>query len=408
MAVSDHLESDLPSEALKSALEFAVGIAAASAKQRPPLPFPAALKKFLKSPRLPSSALGLVRAAVEGDANFRRGLGVAASSELVDEVGRLWLAQPEGWLDRAIELAARSSSPVAEESSARTERKRREAAEAATSRARLEVTALKAQLAELQARLDGVEAQRSSLGADLARLTGQLHEARAGARRAASKGVADELARVTAELEAARAEALEVRAVLDGVLAARAQEGPAVDVTRLRELLLEALSFTGQSTEGARKPRRQARRSPLPIPGGLYGNSEEAAEHLLRVPGVVVLVDGYNVAKLGWPGLSLEQQRQQLVQRAEAVARRWGTDLHIVFDGSDDVEGAHTRQRTLVRVSWSPSGVLADDVLRAEVQALDPARPVVVATNDKAVLADVRAAGANTISSDALLAVLRR
>ncbi len=406
--MSDHTEADLPTGALKSALEFAVGIAAASARHRPPLSFPSGLKKFLKSPRLPSSALGMVRAAVEGDPDFRHGLGVAASGELVDEVGRLWLAQPEGWLDHAMALVERSSTPVTDESNVRTERKRREAAEAATTRARLEVMALQTQLAELQAQLDGVEAERRALAAEVARVAGQLQEERAGARRAASKGAANELARVTAELDAARAETIEVRAVLDGVLAARAHEGPAVDVARLRELLLEALSFTGSGADVARRPRRQARRTALPIPGGLYGNSEEAAEHLLKVPGVVVLVDGYNVAKLGWPSLSLEQQRQQLVQRAEALARRWGTDLHIVFDGSDEVEGAHTRQRALVRISWSPTGVLADDVLRAEVQALDPARPVVVVTNDRAVLTDVRAAGANTISSDALLAVLRR
>jgi predicted RNA-binding protein with PIN domain len=69
--------------------------------------------------------------------------------------------------------------------------------------------------------------------------------------------------------------------------------------------------------------------------------------------------------------------------------------------------GSHTRARRLVRVVYSPEGVLADDVLRAEVAALDPARAVVVVTNDQAVLHDVKAAGANTISSDTFLAVAR-
>ena len=54
-----------------------------------------------------------------------------------------------------------------------------------------------------------------------------------------------------------------------------------------------------------------------------------------------------------------------------------------------------------------PVADIADDVLRAEVAALDPARPVVVVTNDQAVLHDVKAAGANTVSSDAFLAVAR-
>jgi hypothetical protein len=59
-------------------------------------------------------------------------------------------------------------------------------------------------------------------------------------------------------------------------------------------------------------------------------------------------------------------------------------------------------------VSYSPDGVIADDVLRAEVAATDPARPVVAVTNDQAVLTDVKAAGANTLSSDTFLALARR
>jgi hypothetical protein len=52
--------------------------------------------------------------------------------------------------------------------------------------------------------------------------------------------------------------------------------------------------------------------------------------------------------------------------------------------------------------------VLADDVLRAEVEAIDTHRPVVVVTNDQAVLHDVRAHGANTVPSDTFLALARR
>ena len=44
-----------------------------------------------------------------------------------------------------------------------------------------------------------------------------------------------------------------------------------------------------------KRTRKRAARTPLPIPGGVYGNSEAAAEHLLRSPGVVVLVDGWNL-----------------------------------------------------------------------------------------------------------------
>src|SRR5262249_53554996 len=146
---------------------------------------------------------------------------------------------------------------------------------------------------------------------------------------------------------------------------------------------------------------------PIAIPGGLFGDSVAAAEHLLRFPGAHVLVDGYNVAKLGWPGLDIAHQRELAIEAAETVARRWGTMLTLVFDGAD-VVGASAPSRRLVRVVFSPDGTEADDVLRAEVAGIDDSDPVVVVTNDQAVVASVRALGANTVGSDQFLGVARR
>ena len=134
-------------------------------------------------------------------------------------------------------------------------------------------------------------------------------------------------------------------------------------------------------------PRRRA----LPLPGGVAGDSEAATEYLVR-SGASVLIDGYNVAKLGWPALELEMQRQVLLDAVENVARRYGSDLTVVFDGAG-VIGASSDQRRLVRVVFSPEGVIADDVIRSEVARLPATRHVVVVTNDKAVLTDVRADG---------------
>jgi predicted RNA-binding protein with PIN domain len=139
----------------------------------------------------------------------------------------------------------------------------------------------------------------------------------------------------------------------------------------------------------------------------LLASSVAVTEHLLRATGAVVLIDGYNVAKLGWPSLELAVQRELLVAAAEDVAKRWGVDITVVFDGAT-VTGASTPVRRLVRVTFSPAGVSADDVLRAEVAGLDPQRPVVVVTSDQQVVTDVRADGANTIASDQFLAVARR
>ncbi|MEQ1703071.1 MAG: NYN domain-containing protein, partial [Ilumatobacteraceae bacterium] len=223
-------------------------------------------------------------------------------------------------------------------------------------------------------------------------------------RTAGADAATEKAGSVEAELAEARVELAAAIAARDAALADRAEpHGGAFDVERVRALLHEALAATrGPVASGRRKQRK-----PIAVPGGLYGNSEAAAEHLLRTSDVVVLVDGYNVAKLGWPGLTLEQQRDRCIEACENIARRWGTLLHVIFDGAT-VVGARASGRRLVRVSYSPDGVIADDVLRAEVAALEVDRPVVVVTNDQAVVTDIRAAGANSLSSDAFLAVARR
>lgn len=403
-----HESDGLDDDALRSALEFAVGIAAAGAKLRPPLPFPAGLRSFTKFHRLPPKALGAVRAAVEGDATFRERLGMAATADLVDEVGCLWLQRPEGWQQRAAELVMLRTPPAADDD-AKAERRRREAAESAAARARLEVVELREALMRERAELAELQAGLAAAAAESAALRTQLHElqrgaARSDAGRQRASSTADKAQR---ELDQLRAELDSTKQVLDDVLRKRAEEPPAVDTGRLRDLLLEAVSMVGGASDTARRSRRRVARTPIPVPGGLHGDSEAVAEHLLRGSGALVLVDGYNIAKAGWPDLALERQREQCVNACEHMARRWGTDVQIVFDGAD-VVGAHSRERRLVKVVYSPQGVLADDVLRATVSALDPTRQVVVVTSDQAVVHDVRSLGANTIRNDVFLAVVRR
>ena len=150
-----------------------------------------------------------------------------------------------------------------------------------------------------------------------------------------------------------------------------------------------------------------ARRTPLGVPGGLLGDSLEVARHLVRQPDVTLVVDGYNVAKLGWPELGLADQRDRLLDVLEDLVRRIGVSTVVVFDGSD-VNCPPTGRR-LVRVRFTPRGVLADDEIRDLAARVLPAdRPVVVATNDNEVVKGVRSSGANVISSESLLAISRR
>ncbi len=399
----------LPDRSLRSALEFVVLVVAAGQKTRPPLVFPAGLKPYLKFHSLPVPALTKVRQVVEADAEFLTRLGSVATTDLVDDVGMLWLTRPADWLAGAIELARAAEAASHEGDAAvalRREEKRREAAETVAARSRAELLVAREQLESERRERAAAQSELERVRAELTRTKERLVEVERMARRkeAGANAVDAKAGAAGQAVESLRAELADAVAARDAALAERSvvHAGGSVDLERVRVLLAEALLVAKGGSPKARRRQRQ----PLAVPGGLYGDSEAAATHLLRAPDVVVLIDGYNVAKLGWPALALERQRTVCIEAAENLARRWGTLLHIVFDGATIV-GASADRRRLVRVSYSPEGVTADDVLRSEVTALDVDRPVIVVTNDQAVLTDVRAAGANTISSDTFLALAR-
>lgn len=420
------VETAIPDTALRSALEFAVGIAAAGAKLRPPLPSPAGLRRYLRFHALPDAALPVVRSVVEADEVFRSRLAIAATSELLDEVGMLWLTRPDGWAQRigalldsaAVDASAAGAGTAG--AALRREQRRREAAEAAAGRAR-------AELVDARAGFDRASAEAAdraaALGAEVSALRGEVTTLRERVRslehqlRRAERGAAagnEQVGDAAASLEALRARLAEAEQARDRALTDRVTAAGPIDVERLRAALVGALALISegdvdeQGQRGARgRSGRRSSRRPLGLPGGLVADSEAGAEHLFRAPGVVVVVDGYNVAKLGWPARPLDQQREACIDAAERIAVRWGTLVHVVFDGAS-VVGAHTTARRRVRVSYSPEGVSADDVIRAEVAVLPADRAVVVVTNDRAVVADVRADGANVVSSDVFLAVAGR
>jgi predicted RNA-binding protein with PIN domain len=397
---------------LRSALEFAVLIAAEGQKRRPPLAFPDELKQYVGKPRIPSGSLGRIRRAVESDESFRAALAKGAVPELVDEIGRLWLERPTGWEERAAALVAERE---AERSDADLRRdlkraeKRRLGAEQAAARTRAELLAQDSLIEQLRSEVDLLRAELGKVAEEAAELRGELVDVRNEARHARDREAAAQSKLDAAVAERDRALAAEDRAaaVRDDALAERVEAvGSLAEITAAAEAAqtlanrLASLLPTSAPTPDA----RPAQRVPLSLPGGVISTSADAAEFLVRSD-AVVLVDGYNVAKLAWSQRTLEQQRELLLDAVENLARRYGTDVTVVFDGASIV-GAHTSRRRLVRVVYSPEGVIADDVIRDEVRRLPTTRPVVVVTNDNEIVRDVRQLGANTLPSDALLAIL--
>jgi predicted RNA-binding protein with PIN domain len=147
----------------------------------------------------------------------------------------------------------------------------------------------------------------------------------------------------------------------------------------------------------------------LRLPGGIFDDSVEAAEHLLRTPGVVLVVDGYNVTMTGWPTLAAADQRRRLVGALAELAARTSTEIDIVFDGADvGAVPVPAPVRSLVHVRFSPAEIEADDVVLDLVAHLPAARAVVVASSDNRVRDGARALGANVVHARQLLDALRR
>jgi predicted RNA-binding protein with PIN domain len=151
------------------------------------------------------------------------------------------------------------------------------------------------------------------------------------------------------------------------------------------------------------------RRSPLALPGGVFDDSVEAAEHLVRVPGAVMLVDGYNVSMTGWPEAGASEQRRRLVAALGELAARTATPVEVVFDGAEvDAPSVRGSGRQLVRVRFSSPGVEADDVVLDLAGRIPAATPVIVASSDKRVRDGARRLGANLLDAHQLIALLRR
>jgi predicted RNA-binding protein with PIN domain len=406
---------DIEPRRLRSAIEFAVAMAEEASKRKVGLRFPKELRTFFGSTRIPTGSLGRLRRAIEADHEFRERIALGALPELVDEIGLLWLQRPPDWVDSVRELAA--AADEAEQAAdvhavLRRAEKRRVAAERATVRTRAELVELGASLEAYRSEIDTLRADLAKAEDVVAEMRSEVVDVRNEARHARDRESA-----ALAKLEAATA-ALEAASARVEPESASDRPEPmvvGVDPAALAPLvaagreLADRLAALATPTDACGSgPLDEAaapvRRVPLALPGGVISTSAEAARFFARSD-AEMLVDGYNVAKLGWPGMSLERQRHALLDAVENLARRFGTDITVVFDGASIV-GAHAGRRRLVRIVYSPEGVTADDVIRDEVTRLAPTRHVVVVTNDAEIVRDVRRQGANTLPSNALLATL--
>lgn len=391
---------------LREVLGFAVAVAR-EAHKRPGARIPPAIRPFLRERRVPSARLGALARAVESDPQFLGALAAGATVESVGELGYVWLTRPEGWEERVRELAAAAEQLAATtsmEERLRSAEKRREQATEARFRAEAELVVTRDQLGAAREALAARDAELAALAQQHEALGRELGQARAEARRSQQR--ADSLRTRLDDLQRAAESSggdAPVEADPDAAPASvlsDVQRSALTDLTKVAGELADRLADLERQL-GEPSPvapsGRAARRVPLVRPGGVRSGTAEEADFLMRAH-AVVLVDGYNVAKAAWPDLELADQRDRLIAFAENAARRFDADITVVFDGAD-VPGAAAERRRLVRVMYSPPGVIADDVIRAEVDRVPTSKPVVVVTEDREIIRDVKAKGASTIPS---------
>jgi predicted RNA-binding protein with PIN domain len=448
--MGDLSDDDAPARLLPAAVrERVVALAAERLSTLPPEHVPAALRPVARftPAKLARLAAASLAACVETDPVFRQHVvetatqalpalaeavraGTAVPTAPPADVGALaHLLRPEGWqallaavaerLEAEAQAAAAASTAdtvarlteqldaVRAAGRAQAERARGEleAAHEQTAEARREVAALRRRVRELGDRAARAERAgaagaagddqadvvvpppQAPSSAEVRRLRGRLAEAEAA------------LAAIRAGVREGRKDTdLRLRVLLDAVVGAAAGLRRELALPPLTERPADAVAAVLEVEAAAPETPLQGRADDDPA----------LLDALLGAPSVHLLVDGYNVTKTGYGEQTLEVQRSRLLAGLGALAARTGAETTVVFDGVDRTTPLAVPVPRGVRLLFSRTGETADDVLRRLVRAEPAGRPLVVVTGDRAVVDDVRADGARTVASRALLRLLER
>lgn len=325
-----------------------------------------------------------------------------------------YLVRPTGWRDLVAAARVDVDKAAVE---------RRETAELARLRGELDTAR-----AETEKAVAKVTAQLADAKAEVRLLRGRVHEERQRSRAAEDRAEAAEAAAQRARLDAEEAaeaaagqagEVRKLRARLEQLnrqlesdrRASRAEHSH--DLARLAVLVDTLIdAATGLRRELAlpadvRRPADAvADRHATGAEGAsavLGAEGPELLDRLLATPQAHLVVDGYNVTKTGWPQLTLQQQRAQLLSGLATLASQFRGEVTCVFDGADVGSRVSAPQMRGVRVVFSPAAATADEVIIELVHAEPVGRRVVVVSSDQEVAQRAVAAGAQPVSSQLLV-----
>ncbi len=409
------------------------------------MPAPVALRKYLRFARLPAPALDIARRVLEDDPDFRQRVASALSEAQVGEAGWLWLTRPEGWEERVEDLRREAQDAEAAEREQRADRdahrrlahaedraRRAEALladrERALETARTELSeerqSRRAREVELAAATDTLAHLREErhaavrrfkeIEAELAQRTAELRQARHGLRQRDAELAASVAPDPTPQMTPPEPVPVPAEPPLDRAALAHLVAQAAQAAHQLSAALGSASGLLSPAPAVPEAPRASPARPPVRVaarlPGGVLADSVEAADHLLRLEGAMLLVDGYNVSISAWPDLPIALQRVRLVDALTELHARTLVEVEVVFDGAETgmPSGLPAAARAGVRVRFSPPSTEADDVVLERIDTLAARRVVVVASSDRRVQEGARRRGAYVIAANQLLGALRR
>jgi len=432
----------LPAEVRTQVVAFAADTLAGLEDPEVPASL-AAVRRFTPARRAKQGAVPLA-SAVEHDAVFRGrvaewvrrnhpGLaeavtatdGPPAAAPPAEVAAVAFVLRPSGWED-LISVAAHSSAQAA--------------VSAKADEAVREVDRLTDALTALQ---EAGRAEREQLREQLAATRLEIDDLRRRMRgsaervRRAEQTAQEEVAAAVADRDAARAlakageaETRRLRArvgELETALATARREGRgarSLDDARLRVLLDTLMGAANGMRRELGLPSSVQRPADLCAPTdgpardpfsavGVRGRPEDdptVIDQVLAIPGVHLIIDGYNVTKRGYGALPLQAQRVRLLSGLGPLAGRAPeAEITVVFDATAVASRpvGVTAPRG-VRVLFSRLGELADEEIVRLVRAEPFGRPIVVVTSDREVADTCAADGARAVPSAALLARLER
>lgn len=358
----------------------------------------------LKAVEERASALEAAAAAARAEAEAAR-----ADAQEARRIAREAIAEQDRLVtglraseERAAAAAHRADGLAVEADAAR---RASDAAVAARDQALAELAGVRAELAEVradlaEARAGLVEPEPMRPGEEQPGAPAAVPGAESG-RTGDHGGEPDDVAGAVA---AAAVAAASLAAALQRAAAALAEEhDEQVEAAAGGEGDARSPALTRRRRTSPRLPRRR----PVALPPLVLEGSPEEADHLVRLAGVTVLVDGYNATLRTWPDLPLVEQRRRIVDLMAGVAARFGCRIEVVFDGAEVVDvPIPAGGRSLVRVDFTPSDVEADEVLIE--RARQRPQPVVVVSDDRRVREGARRGGANVLTVGQLLGAARR